>query len=902
MSLLSSIQPYTKLPFSGVILPEITISPELRAAAGATADCSNAEFLRQLCRNGFKAKLASLPRDRQKEYVERVKMELDIIEELGFTRYIVMVWDMCRFADEKGIPRGPGRGSVAGSLVSYLTGITQLDPVQNGLFFSRFLSKARAKKVIVDGVSYIDGSLVPDIDCDFSYYRRGEVIDYLNARYPGQTSKLLTTTTFTAKILIKDVLKVYENADEARANEASDLIEKKHGNPVELEDGMYGERDWRESKGAKGEGPNQKLVDWAADHEETVKITMGLAGLNRGEGQHASAVLICHTKLADLMPLQLSSEKELTSGFDMYSAQEIIIKMDILGLRTLDVIHEACKAIGISPASIDVHHPSIYAYLQDFRNRYGVFQLETFAQGNAAAKIKPKNFEQLTAVLAIARPGAFAYIDAFCDYLHNGVYTSVHPLIDDILRPTGGLALYQETYLAMLVRVGMTAERAENARRVLGKKKVEEVPAVKAEIEEVCKIGGHPPEIVDLLLKIAEDSGGFSFNLSHAASYAILTAWTIYLKVNHPIHFYWALLRMAQHESNAHEVIAQIEREMRGAGFQLLPPHLIKSERSFKIETPTSIRYGLALIRGISEKTVGKLETFRNVAGGYLDDYGLVASTKFQVFQTLKNAGLNVGMAASLIQAGCFTDFASSRCRMVLELCTWNLLSDNEKRICMDLGRLPEVHWDVLNAVLYLRDHTHPDGKPLFSRKTRFDTIKRKYDAHKAIYDLNRRNERLCNYWYERTVLGYSYSHTIREIFSAETDGLISISEAKALGAGEHVRLIGFVKEPERRKTKAGNDGFKLTLVDESDEITVRFFNAKIQACEEANGRLPLEDDIVIATGEVKDGACVFADQVRVQTAVIYMKLSQLRDETEKRAAQDAAVETVAAEEVAQLL
>jgi DNA polymerase-3 subunit alpha len=239
---------------------------------------------------------------------------------------------------------------------------------------------------------------------------------------------------------------------------------------------------------------------------------MGLSGLNRSEGMHASALLICHDKIDNLMSLQLSSEKELVSGLDMYSAQEVVLKFDVLGLKTLSVINDVCKLLGIERDKIDVHHPSIYAYLQDFQHRYGIFQLETFAQGNAAAKVKPKNLEQLSAVLAIARPGASSFLDKFCAYLHEGKYESVHPLIDDILKPTGGIALFQETYLAMLIEVGMTPERAENARRVLGKKKVEEVPAVKAEIEEVCRARNHPKEIVDLLVKIAQDSGGYSFN------------------------------------------------------------------------------------------------------------------------------------------------------------------------------------------------------------------------------------------------------------------------------------------------------------------------------------------------------------------------------------------------------
>ena len=201
----------------------------------------------------------------------------------------------------------------------------------------------------------------------------------------------------------------------------------------------------------------------------------------------------------------------------------------------------------------------------------------------------------------------------------------------------------------MLVRVGMTPERAENARRVLGKKKVEEVPIVKAEIEEVCKKNSHPPEIVDLLLKIAEESGGYGFNLSHAASYSMITAWTLFLKSNYPLQFYWALLQMSRHEADGHTVIAQIEKEMRAQGFRLLPPHLKHSGIDFKIVDDKSIRFGLGMIRGISTKAIEKLEMFRKNE--------TEAMNRFEIFQAMKNAGLNIGIGSALIQAGCLDEF-----------------------------------------------------------------------------------------------------------------------------------------------------------------------------------------------------------------------------------------------------
>jgi DNA-directed DNA polymerase III PolC len=879
---LADIQPYKGLPFAGVILPAITIEPAHLATAGAKADCSNPDFLKQLCRGGFKSKLVHLDAAARKLYGERVTFELDTIETLGFTNYILMVWDICRFADEKGIPRGPGRGSVGSSLVSYLIGITELDPIVNGLFFTRFLSKARAKKVVVDGITYIDGGLVPDIDCDFSFYRRGEIIEYLNQRYPGQTSKTLTTGTLTAKILIKDVLKVYEGADEGSAKAAADLVDKVHGNNEELEDamGLNAVANAKAEKDKKPKPENPKMIEWARYHKETMDIAMSLSSLNLSEGQHASAVLICNKPIRDLMPLQLTKEndagvKELVSAFDMYAAQEIVIKMDILGVRTLDVIDEACKLIGIRRQDIDVNHPSIYVELQDFKHRHGIFQLETFAQGTAATKVKPKNFDQLSAVLAIARPGAIAHLDKFVKYVNEGVYTSIDPLIDDVLRPTGGVCVYQEQLLLMVHKLGMDLDECEGLRKAIGKKLPEKVKEYRVKIYDVAAKNGHRKELADLIWQIAEDSAGYQFNKSHSACYGMITAYSLYLKINYPIQFYWAVLKMARHESKPHETIEAVEKEMRARGFKLLPPHLAKSGIDFTIEDDKSIRYSLGLIRGVSEKSMSKLQSFRdeNAKGG---------GNLFQVFQSLKSAGLNIGVGSALIQAGCLEGYGINRTRLVLNLCTWNLLSDKEKGVCLTIGGLPEVNWDVLNAIVYLHGNLDDKGKPLL-KDSRFETIKKKYQPYKEIWEMNRRNERLANFFYEKTVLGYSYSENVRSIYDGDNTGLSAIADVRDEPIGERARFIGFVSDPYKAKTKAGNDGFKMTVHDETGEITVRFFNDKLKICESLNGRLPEENDLVICEGQKKDSDLVFTDRVGIQTSKIYMKLAELKDAAAKK-------------------
>lgn len=512
---LRDIKPYSRLPFHGVLMPTISISNEDRIQAAATVPCTNLQFMTQLCRNGWKSKVAAcIPKDRQAVYAERVKHELDTIETLGFTNYILMVWDICRFADTQKIPRGPGRGSVSSSLVCNLLNITDVDPIENGLFFTRFLSKSRAKTSVVEGVTYVDGGLVADIDMDFCFYRRQEVIDYINQRYPGQTAKLLTTQLFTSRMLMKDILKVYEGLSEEQAKEVSGIIEDDTGTPVPIERCLYGDEKFQKGQESDWE-PNERFIEWAANHKESVELAMDLEGLNHAEGMHASAVAICAMPIRQLMPLQLSSGKENEkveiTGFDMYDVQEIALKFDILGLKALSVLEDCTRATGVDWHKIDVHDPCIYQSLQDFKQRYGIFQLETWAQGTAAAKVKPRTFEQLSAVLAIARPGAMDFLQQFADYVNKGDRKSVHPLIDDIVEKTGYVTVYQEQFLQMLVRVGLTPDEAEAIRKIIGKKQKEKIPEAIAKIKEVCAKNNHPPEIVDLLLKIAEDSGGYAF-------------------------------------------------------------------------------------------------------------------------------------------------------------------------------------------------------------------------------------------------------------------------------------------------------------------------------------------------------------------------------------------------------
>lgn len=396
---------------------------------------------------------------------------------------------------------------------------------------------------------------------------------------------------------------------------------------------------------------------------------------------------------------------------------------------------------------------------------------------------------------------------------------------------------------------------------------------------------------------------GIVVSNSHSLATSYLSALTVYLKYKHPAHFYCACLNSARDLAKAKETpqdqVGFIAQELPEFKIQLLPPDITRSEINFAIENG-DIRFGLKLIKGIAEKNLEGLQTFRKST----------ATNKFEVFSAIKNAGLNVGIGCAIIQAGCLAEYEGyidkegkpfkSRSRLALEYSMWaksDLLNDKERRYCMDVGMRPEIGWDVLRAVKYLAEvATDEKGRPLI-KDTRFATIKKRYQPYKEIYEQNSRNERLANFFYERTILGYSYSESLLSIFAEHIDGLMTVAQALKAPANTRCKLIGFCTKPVAGKTKAGNKSFSFVLTDESGEIRVKVFNDRIGRIEKQNGRLPVEEDLLIVNCKKMEGDTVFAENgtdgtvIGVQTARIYMKLADL--DKPRKVAEDSSIPTV---------
>ena len=434
-----NIADYTayRTPFPvGVKLPEIKIEKKYYDEVGCSDLEDNFQFLRKLCFKKVKEKNID-EKDNAALYYGRLKEELGIFNDLGFVDYVLLNWDIINFCLENGIPVGAGRGSAAGSLVLYVIGVTNIDPIEYDLFFERFVSKSRARKIEHNGEIFLDGSLLADVDNDISYDRRAEVIEYIEKKYEGKTSKILTLNTLSGKLCMKECGKIVGELSEIDVNHISDSIPKHFGKVASL-DVAYEE--------------SEAFRDHANKYPKVFEIAKKLEGLNKNTGVHPSGISISFYELEDIMPLQLTNDGSLVSGYDMNDVASLSVKFDILGLRTLSVVNDVCKELGLKIDDIDPHHESIYAALACLQSPQGLFQIEAETNFKVCQLIKPQNLEQLSAVVAIARPGALDFKDDYAAYVRTGESQSVDDFFDDILSYTGGIPLYQEQLMQMAVK------------------------------------------------------------------------------------------------------------------------------------------------------------------------------------------------------------------------------------------------------------------------------------------------------------------------------------------------------------------------------------------------------------------------------------------------------------------
>ncbi len=844
-------------PLLGYIkMPKIVIDEKQRNQLNLSQNATPDDYLKALVHNGLKEKISSgkIAVADYQEYKDRADHELKIICDLGFASYILLVYEILRYCRENNILNSPSRGSVGGSLCCYLTQITKIDPIKHGLLFSRFLSSDRAEKKEINGEIYIKSDSLPDIDLDSEHRGKPLVKAKIEAMYPKRTVAISNVSTLSSKVLIKEVLKIYWEYSETQAKEVSDMIDKTFGKVSTIKKSLEN---------------NKIFQKWAADKKEIIDICCKLQDMTRHKSVHAAGVLLCERPIEEMIPVELDKDGNQVCAYDMDSAQMLGIKVDNLAVITLDICHDCLTLIG-KPIDfidqIDVEDQSIYDYLCSNEHYYGLFQVSEGVGKQTLIKIQPKNIDNIIDSIAIGRPGSLAFIDTYVK--KSADLSKIDPRVRDLLEETRGIIIYQETVMKLAIKMAdFTPQEADKLRKGIGKKKKEIILSMKEKFINGAVKNKYDAEFITWCWSTFEASADYSFNKSHSTGYAYLTALSTYLKANHTKEYFLSCLKHIKENSkkNTVEAIALIQSELAFFGIELLPPHILDSELDFTIEG-NNIRFGLGQIKGIAEKSIEKLDKFRTK---FLN--------KLQVFEAAQEAGIPISILNSLILVGALENKFSSRSRVVLEAQLWNVLSEKEKRYVFDKDLGKQFEYDVIRIV----KHVHANGrnekdKPII-RDSRMETIRTKFAPYKAMYEFNRKNEKLARYFFEYLLLGYSYSTTLKDIYSKYASDLINISEVKNCFENEYVHFAGRALEVKEGTSKNEKKTKYLAcdVQDETGVTTVMLFNDKIIEHKEQNERAVEKDDIIVVRGKWM-GDKVFADKIGIQDVEVFFRTAEV--------------------------
>lgn len=478
-----------------VKLPTPYISLEQREKYGIKDEDSHTQILQKLCNEGFKQKLHSLEIkvENRRAYIDRVKEEIFILEELHFTDYALLIWSIIQKAQELGVFIDFGRGSCVSSCVFWLLGITGCDPVELKLFFSRFVNKSRAKSIIDDeGNLLLQNDLIADADINLGD-GRDEIVAWLKEIYPNRIAKISTVGTYTSKIVLKDCYKVITECSEQEAQNIANFIEKRFGVLDELDETYK---------------INPEFKKWADNNQDVYNIAIQLTSIVRQTGTHPSGWLIAQDDLMENSPLHLDGEKQTICSYTMEDVQAP--KVDLLGLSTNQIIKDVLKNIPEKLKDMNLYDDKIIYDQFQYNGLlpYGLYQISAHCAHNVCMKLKPKNVIELSHVNAIARPGALAYEQPYVDDSAE----CPHELFRKALDWTKFLPLYQEQTIQMAMAIGFTADESEMLRRAIGKKKVDEIKTWKEKIYSKIKENNLPGNLGDILWKVADDSSSYSFN------------------------------------------------------------------------------------------------------------------------------------------------------------------------------------------------------------------------------------------------------------------------------------------------------------------------------------------------------------------------------------------------------
>jgi DNA polymerase-3 subunit alpha len=803
------------LEFGRIILPKFEV-PQ-----GESED----QFLHEECMSGLVRRYGEPVPDAA---LERLEHELGVISEKGLSAYFLIVADFVTWAKEHSIGVGPGRGSAAGSIISYALGITSLDPIEHGLLFERFLNLERIE--------------MPDIDIDFDDERRGEVIDYVRQKYgEDRVAQVVTYSTMKARAAIRD---------------AGRVLGYPYGVPDRIAKQIVEDPNATIASSLRANAELKDDYDAGGDTKSIIDAAIALEGGVRGEGIHAAAVVICRDPLTQHTPVKLDSKGgSVITQYDGNVIAELgLLKMDFLGLRTLTVLAKAREAIrehhgvDIDPETLPMDDPETFRLLQR-GDTDGVFQVESPGMKNVLKQLKPTVFGDLVAVVALFRPGPMDAIPDFIARKHGQkAITYYDERLKPILEETYGAIVYQEQAMRIAMEMaGFSAAKADKLRKGMGKKKMEIVDALKAEFLDGSVANGYGRALAERVWGDIEKFGEYAFNKSHAAAYALVSYQTAYLKAHYRTEYMAANLTSYMGKT---DTIVKYVAACNRAGIQVLPPDVNSSGKEFTAVGDT-IRFGLAGIRGVGEGVVETIVAAREEGGPFtsLADFCHRVDMRQCNKRTLE----------ALIKAGAFDSTGYTRKHLMS-------LIDS----CVEAGnrrQQDQASGQVSMFDLFADEDAEAVGSNGF--------------AHHVEPPNGDEWNRKMKLAFEKEMLGiYVSDHPLREIaedIRAASTG--STAEVAEMRDGTMAWIAGIITGIDRRQTRSGKLMARVTFEDLDGSIEAVFFP---QAYERYRDMLVV-DEIVRLRAKIEKsdrGAQVLVQEVEplVGRVVIRVDESQFDD------------------------
>ena len=611
--------------------------PNFKVPEGQTTE----EHFEELCRQGYARKMDHIQRsyktfsqDLVKRYQERLDYELSVIKQTGFAGYFLIVTDFIRYAKSNDIPVGPGRGSAAGSLVSYCLDITNIDPIKYDLLFERFLNPERIS--------------MPDIDVDFCYDGRERVIQYVGERYgKDNVAQIITFGKMKSRAVVRDVGRVL-SMPYADVDRIAKLIPAGAGSDDEvIKEVIKSDQMMKESY--EKDPKIKELLDYA----------MTLEGLTRHASTHAAGVVISNKPLLEYLPLYRGKEGEILTQFTMKSVEDIgLIKFDLLGLKTLTIMDKAIKTLRAQGIELDINgiavdDPRVFEFLTTGKTS-GIFQLESSGMMNLIRKLQPGQLEELTALVALYRPGPLnsGMADEYVRRKNDPSLIAYDlPSLEDILKETYGVMVYQEQVMkTAVVLAGFTMKDADGLRKAISKKVKEQMVKYGTQFVEGCVANGVDQKLAKSIYDAIEKFGEYGFNKSHSAAYAYVAYQTAYLKTYHYVPFMAALITS---DVNDTDKVIRYLNECRESGVKLLAPDVNGSESAFTVVDDKTIRFGLSGIKGVGAAAIENIIELRKEQGAFASFHDFMGKT-----DTRK---VNKKVTECLVKSGCFDSLGTSR-------------------------------------------------------------------------------------------------------------------------------------------------------------------------------------------------------------------------------------------------